>query len=427
MSDAADRGDDDAATAGRRPRSRRRIALLVLVLALASLGILVRWATRPQQVASVVLSQAGRALGLEITARGVAEYRLRGMPRIVLRDVDARVPGDSTPVLRAERILLSLPWSTLRSRGRDLVVHRVELDAPRLDIRALQRWQATRPDAEASRVPRLTDGLVVRRGRVDGDGWHVESIDADVPSLAPDAPLRAHVRGRVVAAATRIPFDVRASLARPAEGAGLGIAGAATLVRPDWRLELALLARGRPRLGAELGLDDLVLGADARYAASRVQLPFVLGIAGRARYRDGLSLAPFALALRQGREVPDLDGAGQLSWARALGLSLQGSLHRWPAGWPALPDPLSRPRGPLPFSLDYLGPVDFSGLSRLELREGDTRLQSSLRLPRVLAWLESDARGTPLPPLDGRLTTPRLEVPGMTLHGLQIEIDDGEG
>jgi hypothetical protein len=32
-----------------------------------------------------------------------------------------------------------------------------------------------------------------------------------------------------------------------------------------------------------------------------------------------------------------------------------------------------------------------------------------------------------LPPLDARLRTPRLDAPGMTLHGVEIEIDDGEG
>jgi hypothetical protein len=320
-----------------------------------------------------------------------------------------------------------MPWTTLRSRGRDLVVHRVELDAPRIDIRALQRWQATRPETTETRVPRLTDGFVVRDGRIDGDGWHVGALDVDAPTLAPAAPVRARLRGRLVAGSTRLPFDVRATLARPADGAGLGVAGIATLVRPDWRMHFDLLARGRPRFDDGFGVDRFAMGARARYRGGEAALEFDLGVAGRLGYRSGLRIEPAGLVLRQGREVPDLDSAGRIRWGRELGLSLDGTMRRWPSGWPALPSPLSRPRGPLPFSLDYVGPVDFSGASRLEIRSAATSLESAFRLPRVLEWMNANARGTPLPPLDARLRTPRLDAPGMTLHGVEIEIDDGEG
>lgn len=424
MSNAAVRGDD-AAPAGRPPSRRRRVAMVLVLLAIAGLGVLVHWASRPRQVADIVLAQTGRALGLTITARGVAEYRLRGMPQIVLRDVEARLPGDRIPLLRAERILLSLPWTTLRSRGRELVVHHVELDGPRLDIGALQRWQATRPETAETRVPRLTDGVSIRRGRVGGAGWHVEAIDVDLPSLAPGQPARAHLRGRLVARSLHMPFDLRATLARPEENAGLGLAGTATILRPEWRLALDLVLRGRPRLGEELGLDALAVGADALYSAGDTRLPFGLGIAGRLRWRDGLVLRPAGLVLRQGREIPDLQAGGMLAWRDTLAFSLTGSMRRWPAGWPALPAPLARPAGPLPLGLDYAGPPDLSGSARLALKSGATRLQADFRLPRILQWLESDARGTPLPPLDGRLATPRLEVPGMVLHGVEIEVDDG--
>lgn len=426
MSEATDR-DHDAVPARHEPRRRGRLAIALVLVLLAGLVVLVHWASRPRQVASVVLSQAGEALGLEITAAGTAEYRLRGMPQIVLRDVVARMPGDAVAVLRADRILLSLPWSTLRSRGRELVVHRIELDAPRLDVGALQRWQATRPPHAETRIPRLTDGIAIRRGRVDGPGWRVESIDADVPSLAPTAPVRARLAGVLVAQATRVPFDLRGTLARPAQDAGLGLAGAATVVRPGWRLALDLVLRGRPRLGAELGLDAMVLRARSRYLAGDTRMDFGLGLAGRLRYRSGLLVEPAGVALRQGRALPDLQGAGRLHWGRTLDFSFAGAIRRWPAGWPALPPPLSRPAGPLPFELAYAGPADFTGGTRLDLRSGATHLRSDFRLPRLLDWLDADARGTPLPPFDARLSTPRLNLPGMSLHGVRIEIDDGAG
>jgi hypothetical protein len=402
------------------------MAAAVLIVALLLFAGLVRWATRPQQVAELVLSQTGRALGLEIRAKGVSEYALRGMPRIVLRDVEARMPGDAQPVLRAERISLSMPWTTLRSRGRDRVIHRVELDAPRLDLPALQRWQATRPPTDRARAPRLTDGLAIRRGRVDAGAWHVESIDADVPVLAADRPVRAHLRGRVVAGSTGIPFDVRATLSRPAEGAGLGVAGTATVVRPDWRLALDLVLRGVPRVGDVLTLDGLALGARAVHATRDTRRPFLLGLGGRLRYDRRLVVEPLGLALRRGGVVPTLDASGRLEWRKELDLGLEGRLARWPREWPALPPPLVRPARALPFNLRYRGALDLSAPAELDLRDGATRFHARFRLPRVLDWHAAAMRGTPIPPLDGRLSTPVLQVPGATLHGVEIEINGGD-
>ena len=111
-----------ANAAQRKPAPRRRwariagaIAVLLLLLALA-----LRVALQPEHVTGLVLGQLGKALGLEITASGPGEYRLGGSPVLVVRGVVAREPGAKTAILRAERVLLSLPWSTIRSRGDEL-------------------------------------------------------------------------------------------------------------------------------------------------------------------------------------------------------------------------------------------------------------------------------------------------------------------
>src|SRR3546814_5648895 len=75
------------------------------------------WMTRPRQVADLILDRLGDALDLQISSSGAAEYNLRGTPRLVVRDVVARQPGADAPLLTAERVYLSLPWSTLRSVG----------------------------------------------------------------------------------------------------------------------------------------------------------------------------------------------------------------------------------------------------------------------------------------------------------------------
>jgi uncharacterized protein involved in outer membrane biogenesis len=149
---------------------RRRIVLIVIAVALLLLALLLRIALQPEHATGLILDQAGKALGLEITASS-GEYQLRGTPQLVLHDVIARQPG-AKPLLRAKRIYLSLPWSTIRARGSDLTVRRVELDAPRFDLPAYQHWIATRPPS-ARRIPTLTDGLRIRDGRIDNDDWDV--------------------------------------------------------------------------------------------------------------------------------------------------------------------------------------------------------------------------------------------------------------
>lgn len=416
-------GDDDLDLRAPQRRSRRRVVLLVAVLLLGAIAGLVRWASRPEQVARLVLAQAGRALGLEITAGGVAEYTLRGRPQLVLRDVVAKRPGDAVPLLRAQRILLALPWTTLRSRGRDLVIHRIELDRPQVDLAALQRWLATRPKTGETRVPRLTEGVLVRGGRLVADGWAIVDVDLDVPLLAPDRPLRAHAAGRVISGTTGIPFDVRATLSRPRAGAGLGIAGETTVVRPDWKLPMTMLLSGRPQLDPLLTLQGLRLGAHARYEKASTRLPFAFGLAGRARYERGLLLEPIGVALRQGRELPDLRATGGIAWSPALAIDVDGELERWPSRWPALPEPLGRPPGPLRMMLGYAGPIDFSGETHLRLRDRRSLFDGRFRLPALLAWIDAPPGTTPIPPIEGRVSTPRLDVPGATLEGVEVTID----
>ncbi|NUS59846.1 MAG: hypothetical protein HOQ01_02760, partial [Lysobacter sp.] len=149
-------------------RARRwLVASAVLALLLA---LLAYWASRPQYVSKLVLSQIGDALGLEITAGDKSQYYLEGGARLVLHDVVARAPGAPRPLLRAARVDVAVPWTTVRAAGKKLDFKRVELDAPVLDVPMLQAWLASLPPSEQV-TPTLSDGLQVRDGRVLGDGW----------------------------------------------------------------------------------------------------------------------------------------------------------------------------------------------------------------------------------------------------------------
>jgi len=328
-----------------KPAPRRRwariagaIAVLLLLLAVA-----LRIALQPEHVTGLVLDQLGNALGLEITANGPGEYRLGGSPVLVVRDVVAREPGAKTPILRAERVLLSLPWSTIRTRGAELTITRVELDAPVLDVPALQHWLATRPPSE-TRIPTLSDGLYVTRGRIDNGDWHIDGIAATLPDLHPGQPVNAQVRGRYLDPPTSIPFDLSVALSKPANGAGAAIVGPITLDRGTWRMPARINLSGPVLLGDDdLRVQPARLKMSARYQSGDTDLPFALGLSGPLHFDNATwTLAPVGVALRGQDMLPGFDARGALALGRRLVVRLDGRLPNWPDTWPTLPVPVGQ-------------------------------------------------------------------------------------
>lgn len=413
-------------------RFKRRLALIAGALALLALllALSLRVALRPDNLTGLVLDRVGDALGLEITAPGIGEYRLRGTPQLVVRDVTARAPGATKPVLRARRIAIAVLWSTLRSRGALLEVERVELEGAVLDLPALQAWQATRPPAE-TRIPTLTRGVSISDARIDAAGWHVEKIRIDVPSLHPQRPVTARVAGRYVDAPTSADFDLDVALAKPASVTGAAASGTFAIARDaatgaGWRLPGTIKVSGPLRLtDGQLRITPARVGVTARYESGETRLPFVLGLHGPLLFRDAtLAIAPAGVALRGEGVLPVFDARGRIALGRRLLMELEGRMPAWKDAWPALPPPLGQSTSALPFRLRYLGKVDASDTATLQLRRDDTRFDARFRLPDVLGWANAPAPGSPLPPLDGTLATPRMEISGATLQGVEIEFDD---
>ncbi|MEJ1095986.1 MULTISPECIES: hypothetical protein [unclassified Pseudoxanthomonas] len=414
----------DDAKKGNARRRRWRIALLAFFVLLLLAALVVRWLLRPEYLAPAILDLAGDALGLEITATGIGEYRLRGTPQLIVRNVTAREKGSNKPVLTAERILISVPWSTLRARGRDLTATRLELDAPVFDIAAFQAWQSKRPPGE-TRIPTVTHGLRIVRGRVIGASWTIEALDGAIPSLAADKPLRAQLQGRYQTDTLRAPFDIALTLNKLGQASGVGVVGEIAPATAEWRLPTRIHLSGQLHTQDALRIDPLRVGASARYIAGDQSHPFALGIAGPLAFESGtVILRPAALALRGEGAIPTLDAAGGFSLAQELQLALEGQLREWPQAWPALPPPLGQSQAPLPFALGYAGKVDLSAIATLRLERDDTRFDGRFRLFDVLAWTDAFDNSTPLPPLSGRLTTPHLEVSGAVLRGVEIEMED---
>lgn len=402
---------------------RRRIWLITLGAAALLLVFALRWLALPPQATGFIVDRISRSLGLEITAGGASEYRLRGTPMLVLRDVVVREHGQS-PLLRARRIYVALPWSTIRAGGEELIAQRIELDAPQLDLPALQRWMAKRPPAE-TRIPTLTKGVRIRDGVIVNNDWRIDGIDVQLPSLLPEKPLNARIRGRYLDAPTSIPFDLAVALTRPGNDAGLAVIGPLTIQHDDWRMPAHVHLSGPLHIGDDdLRITPARLAMSARYRQGETDLSFVLGLYGPLHFDEATwSLAPAGVALR-GRDVmPTLDARGALALGRRLVLQLEGKLAEWPQAWPTLPPPLGQSTTPLPFALRYVGKPDLTEIATLQLQRDDTHFDGRFRLHEVTAWIDA-GDGSPLPPLDGRLSTPRLEISGAQLQGVEITIDD---
>ena len=399
------------------------IAVFVLLVALVAAAMLMQ----PRQLARIALGSVGNALGLEIGFEGDARYRLRGTPLLEVRDVTMRQPGATEPLLRAARVLVSLPWSTVRDRAAPLVLERIELDAPVVDIALMQAWLATRPPGDGG-LPTLSRGIAVRDGQVLADGWALEGLHLDLPSFAQARPLAAHARGALaLAAPTRLHFDLQLAATAPANGAGAAARGRVRLEGAGWQLPAHVAASGPIHFDAGVvGVSPLRFGMSGAYRGTGEPLRLALGLHGPLRLRDGTwTLAPAALALRGEGLVPTLDATGQAGFGSALLLEFDGTMPRWPATWPGLPAPLDDASAPFAFTASYAGARDFSSPLSLRVEQAGTEAEARFRVADVLAWMDAGAAGSPLPPIQARASAPRIEFAGAVLQGVELGIEDG--
>ena len=427
----------DAAPAPSAPRRLRWLRLLLTALVLMIVAaLLVQLLLPPERALRLALARLEPTLGLRISFDGDVEYRLRGTPQLVVRDVRIAAPGPDTadlPMLQAERMLLSLPWNTIRSRGADLEITRVELDAPRLHLPSLLRWLDARPPGDG-KVPTITDGVHIVRGRLDGDGWRVDGLALDLPVLHAGRAIEAQVGGTVHLDALQAPFRLRVDADRAVDARDLQARGTLALVHAAGRLDTTLQADAT-RIDAGLpgvALSPLRIAVDARWqgAGAADPLPFVLGLHGALHAGgdgDVLDFAPMGIALRGDGVVPDLVAGGRVALGDQLALALDGRIAEWPDAWPALPPPLSDSTQPLPFVLRYDGPADGSAPIALRLEHEHARFGGEARVGAMLGWSDALATGSPLPPLRGTLTADRIEVSGAVLQGVEITFDDGGG
>lgn len=431
-------------TAPRAGASKDRRARRVLLSGAIAVGVaLLLWLAlhallQPQRASRFLLERIGSSLGLDIRATGVAEYRLRGTPMLVLRDLSVREPGAARELLHADRAMVSVPWSTIRARGDVLAARRLELDAPRVDLPALQHWLATRPPSKQPQLPTFADGVRIRDGRLDDHDWTIDGISLDLPRLAAGEALHARLRARYVDPPLSVPADLAITIIDPSAllrdaRTGFAASGRINVQRgTDWTLPGWIVLSGPLRFGGgELRLQPARIGIAAQWASGTTRVPFALGAYGPLLFDNAVWLLADARVVLRGRgavasdPVPPLRARGQLALGRRLVLRLNGDVARWPQAWPALPAPLDASTGPMPFALDYTGAPDLGDVAVLSLQRAAATLDARFRLADVQDWLAADD-SNPLPPLDARVHAPLLELDGARLEGVEATLSSPE-
>jgi hypothetical protein len=367
-------------------RSRRWWTFLGVFAALALFGWwFVDRQLQPQRLTATVLTRLGDSLKLDIAFEGTPDYAFKPEPRLRVPNVVVTDPATGIVVLRAKRLEASLPWATIR--GGDIVITRLELDEPALDVDGLQRWLAARPKAPF-KLPTLTKGAAVADGTVVGNGWRLEDVDLDLPHLATGAPVDLDFALRV----RRDTTDVRAK-----GQAHLDAAAAASAYRLAARLELAHEPEpmeARVRSAGHYRLDD-----------------------------DGVALLAHSLDASTDAPLPSLSGEAWLDKHAQLALGFRGELAEWEKQWPALPPPVGAAKGPHPVVAVYRGKPDFSDPVRLGVAIGPARAQVAVRVREMLAWLDAPG-ASPLPPLTGTASVPELDFEGAVLKGVRAEMHE---
>jgi hypothetical protein len=370
--------------AAKRPRRRWIVLGALVVLALVGWWLVERQ-LQPQRLTTTALRYLGDSLKLDIAFEGTPDYAFKPEPRLRVPNIVVTDPATGKLVLRAKRLEVSMPWATVR--GGPLVITRLELDEPTLDVDGLQQWLAARPAAPFE-LPTLSQGLAVADGTVLGNGWSLDDVNLVVPRLARGEPVALEYSLQVHRG------DIDAKLAGHAR---LDAASARSRYAVQTHVELArdpepLQARIDSTGSYRLGDDTFALQAD--------QLDV-----------DGAG------------PIPTLMGEAWVDQRAQLGAGFRGELVGWPPQWPALPQPVAQSDGPYPVVLLYRGRTDFSDPLRLGLRIGPAALDASASVREMLAWIDAPTT-SPLPPLTGTLTAPQLDFEGITLRGVRAEMVD---
>ncbi len=138
----------------------------IVLAALLALAIMVYLLLQPDRFTAMLQTQA-RSVGLELNLARPASPTLFPRPALDLYGITLNAQGANVPILLAARGRLALPWRTLF--GGPTVISQLQIEAPRVDLDALQAWLAALPPrapGSPPNIPRIDAGVSISRGSV---------------------------------------------------------------------------------------------------------------------------------------------------------------------------------------------------------------------------------------------------------------------
>lgn len=178
---------------------RRRLRLILLVIGgLAMTAVLVAVIAadlllQPDRFTAMLQTQA-RAAGLELNLANPASPTLFPRPALDLYGITLSAQGANAPILLAARGSLALPWRTLF--GGPTVITQLQIDAPRVDLDALQAWLAELPvrESKSPAIPRIDTGFSIERGSiVRGNEVLLDNVSLEAGHLVSDQLFPLHM------------------------------------------------------------------------------------------------------------------------------------------------------------------------------------------------------------------------------------------
>jgi uncharacterized protein involved in outer membrane biogenesis len=370
--------------------SKRKKRFLIFFAVLGIIIAIAAWwvngQLEPNKLTRTVLGKLGQELNLQFDFKGEPSYAMKPEPRLIIPNLEVRNPADKEIIFSAARIEISLPWSTIM--GDTPHITRIEASSPFIDVPKVLAWQSTRPAGKPFEVPTFTNGLKISNGKLKDIGYGIENIELELPHLEDQQPIDANMSANILIDKTII-----------------GLAG--TLVIEKAGLASAITLQSKQNLKVD-----------------KDSYPYSLNFVGDYNAKDSKKIILNAgrLQWQSKAPLPNIDGNLQLSIAEnALSLKSQGSIAEWLKEWPALPAPINKQTKDIPFSLAYDGKFNFSDAFKLQLKLQKSQLDSELKITELQQWIAGNG-GSPLPPLKAAFTTPKIELEGVSLEGVSVEI-----
>jgi hypothetical protein len=337
------------------------IALIVL----ASLYLLLQ----PDRFTAMLQQQASDA-GLQLTLSSPASPTLFPRPALELEGITLVARGTGAgnatnmPILLAANGRLVLPWHTLF--GGPVVISRMQINSPRVDLDALQAWLMSLPPQSAAvpeQIPRIVTGVRIRNGSlVENNSQWLDGVSLDTGRLAPGQPFGMMLSGKET---DGTPLQLQVSMVPNITDGALILDNIALQATDSSATKLQLAGHARWMGGSNIALQlrgKFSLAGDGAYTAAVTLTPakqsepllLHLALLGEDNHVD-LELPPLALAQwwnqlanPQGPRLSGPPGNGQVDMAKLDigGVHIEGLSIQTGNAVPAAPSSVAAPAQP---------------------------------------------------------------------------------